>query len=228
MALRLVWKTVRPTSEEHQYYYRGRSPEWLNENKLTELGFDIESEKQKRQERRSFRRILPQEVFLVMEYDGKSFNTDVKHAEIDLRDKQSLVSRNPDRAEFARRLKNAKRNLQQLKQSGTRLYVIDASIDRETLREKYPDRSKYIVVQGQVRMWLRHRKKRNETTISGYISGLNVGRINISKKHRPNIDRLLADRKSRGNDNKLPRYAVKVSWGQRLEPWVREVIVLEQ
>ncbi len=227
LALRLKWNIVRPNEDEAHYSYRGRTPHWLDGTKLAELGFDIAREIRKRKVRQSRRSIMPREVFLVLEYDGESYQTLVKRAESQIRDKHHLVNRNPKRKEFKRDLKNAKDYVQRLKQSETRLFVIDASLDRNALRDKYADRSRYIIVKGQVRMRVSYDDDKKEAIISGYIKGLNVNQINIPKEYRLNIDPLLTGNSTRYNDNDPPGYAVKVAWGQRLEPWVLEVSALK-
>ena len=227
LALRLNWNVVGPEEDQDYYSYRGRTPHWLDESKLDELGFDIAREKQRRKARQSRRSILPREAFLVLEYDGESYQTLVKRAERQMRDKRHLVNRNPKRKEFKRDLKNAKEYVQKLKQSETRLIVIDASLDRNALRDKYADRTRYIIVKGQVRMQVSYDDDKKAAIINGYIKGLNVNQINIPKEYRPNIDPLLTDNSARYNDNDPPSYVVKVAWGQRLEPWVLEVSALK-
>lgn len=228
LALRLNWRVLEPDTKE-SYLYRSYSANWFDEKKLAEIGFDVDEEKQKSEDRQSDRRILPREALLVLEYDGESFKIAVERAERKVQRRKRKLKRNPQEEEFADDLKTAKEDLKQLKESGSRLYVIDASPDQEVLRKKYPDRSKYIITKGQVRMWLNYDKKKDETTASGYVSELNVNRINISKRHRPTIDPLLADKKNRYSYyDKPPRYAVKVSWGKRLEPWLQEIVALKE
>lgn len=227
LSLRLIWNVAK-RYDGKVYAYQKNFPDWLDAKKMAELGFDIDSEKLKRQTRLFYRRSLPRESFLVIEFDGDAYRSDVKRAQNRVRNKKILVNKNPGLVGFTRELKNSTRALKQLIESASRLYVIDASLDQETLRRKYSDRSKYIIAKGQVRLWLSYDEKNNDTDVSGYIAGLSINRINISKKHRPSLDVLLDQGENRYDIDGPPRYAVKVSWGRRLEPWVHEVIVLKQ
>lgn len=227
LSLRLIWNVAK-RDDGDEFTYRSNFPDWLDANKLAELGFDVEGEKLKHNIRRLYRRILPREAYLVLEFDGDTYQSVLKRAQKRVRDSQRLVNRNIDKKEFIRKLKNAETRLKRLTESDTRLYVIDANLDQQALRNKYSDRSKYIIAKGTTRMWLGYGNKNRDPDIGGYIGGLSVARINISQKHRAGIEALLDDKKSRHRIEFPPRYAVKVSWGKRLEPWVREIVELEQ
>lgn len=231
LALRLRWKVVRPasaTGSTYTYYYSSHTPEWLDEAKLAALGFDLEVEKIKREKRQSRHRILPRDVLLVMEHDGEAYALDLKRAGQHLNKERDLVTRNPGKKEFTRRLKNAEQHYKRLQETESRLYVIDAGLDREALRKKYPNRSKFLIVGGRVRAWLQYRHKEKKSTITGYLAGINVTHVNVAKQFHVDLEEARQDKKRRKDSGKTPGYAFKVAWGKRLEPWLQEIVLLSR
>lgn len=229
IALRIKWKTVQPVSKDKPYYYySSQQPGWLNENKLNELGFNLEHEKQKREKRGAYRQILPRNVLLVLENDGDAYQQDLRNARENLKAQRALVRNNPGKDEFFSRLKTAEQQYRRLQQNDSRLYVIDAGLDLDLLRKKYPDRSRYLVAGGSVRVWLQYDRKKQETRVSSYISGLDVTHINTAKVFHADLEKVMEDRHQRKDTNKKPNYVLRVSWGKRLEPWLQAIEAVRQ
>ncbi len=62
----------------------------------------------------------------------------------------------------------------------SRLFAIDAGLDRDALRAKYPDRTTYAIVRGQVRAIPRT----SDAEPAGAISALSAGEINVPQRLR--------------------------------------------
>ena len=200
LSLKLKWRVL--TNGER--YGRGSflnslSPVWLNEKKLSELGFDTDTYKKDKYHKE----LLPIDVFLVLEYDGKAYQ-------------ESL-----DRLETAYKTdaKPAlKKQLAREKTSNSRLFVIDAGKDPIELRKKYDDSSKYIITKGLIKFGYRH--EFNDKYVIGYISGPSVKKINVPLAQRKVLEAILA--KKHSNDTQ-PKYSVVLAYGHNYEPWIKEI-----
>jgi hypothetical protein len=103
----------------------------------------------------------------------------------------------------------------------TRLFAIDAGIDAKKLREKYNDRTRFIIAKGLVKPRYHYGNKKREVT--GYITKLSIESIHVPLKHRQVFDAILVKDKSRRNGFIPPRYKVELAYGSRLEPWIVSV-----
>jgi hypothetical protein len=117
--------------------------------------------------------------------------------------------------------------------SGTRLLVVDAGRDAHRLREQYADPIRYIIARGVMRCYLQRYEDTAEGTIRlerprprGRIEIL-VPDIYVPQPYSKVLQELRS-RADRDRDERPgpPRFAVKVAWGVRLEPWVQEVRLL--
>ena len=97
------------------------------------------------------------------------------------------------------------------------LFAIDAGLDAGKLRAQYPDRSRYIIMQGQVRV---------TSAAGGRITGLSIKEVNVPLEYRRVFEPLQANNNFR-RDPVPPRYAIKLAFGRRLEPWIVDVSALE-
>jgi hypothetical protein len=176
---------------------RTRSPEWLNVAKLTELGFDCRKAVTDPEARDHYASMPSVPVYLVLEYEG-----------------QAWKAAPPDR------------------RRATRLFVVDAGRTARPLREKYPDLTRYVVTRGVVGLYLEERKPREEASraeprLRGAIEAVMPDQIFVPRPHSKtlrDLGRLTAQQQKELEQK--PRYAVKVSWGTRHEPWVRDVRLL--
>ena len=113
----------------------------------------------------------------------------------------------------------------------SRLFSVDAGLDPESLRARYPDRGRYIIVPAQVRMQIDWRPKSSGEKSMRSVSG-RVEQILVDQLHVPRIlNRGLQTLPVRARiqpgytyyNPEAPariRYQVQVAFGQRLEPWV--------
>ena len=97
------------------------------------------------------------------------------------------------------------------------LFAIDAGLDAGKLRAQYPDRSRYILMKGQIRV---------ASATGGTVTGLSIKEANVPLEYRRVFEPLQANNNFRG-DPVPPRYTIKVAFGRRLEPWIIDVSALE-
>jgi hypothetical protein len=206
LALGLRWRVPRRSDAPQEYDYGhggwGGRPAWLDQAKLASLGFDLSVAEEHPAAERHYDRQLDREVLLVLEFDGPAYQAALKQAE--------LRSAEPS---SARRRRDP---LADEKEINSRLFAVDAGLDRASLRAKYPDRSRYAIAPGKVRIGL-WQPRDSVYRITGYISDLSVAEMNVPIELH---DTLGTTRPMYGTeDAHFPAYEATVAFGRRLEPW---------
>jgi len=214
LALKLKWRL------SYQIGYRNSAPDsWLTNEKLRALGFDIPVSISS-EERKDYQNILPRAVFLLLEYDGARYQHALDYLEKRLADEQALAMASPDNEEFVKRVARAQQAFNRERTESSRLFVIDAGLDAEALRQQYADRSRYMVLKGKV--GVSTRREGDQYLFSGYVSDVLIDNINVPLAFRSTFESL--DSASYGrNATHKPRYFVTLKVGKRLEPWITEV-----
>ncbi|MEW5756095.1 MAG: DUF4824 family protein [Pseudomonadota bacterium] len=217
LALRI---NCRVENNANNDYYNSYScfgiPNWLNEEKLIQLGFDLNQDTT--EDPYEYRnRQLPQKVYIVMEYNGPAHQRAIDYRQQELAKEQALLANNPDNEEFKERVKDATAKLEAEQHYNGRLFVIDAGLDKDQLRRQYAEPGRYVIMQALIRP--------NWTTIDkqakwvGHITELLIDQINIPYQHRSVFTEVEGDTVNR-SQNQHPRYQVRVAFGKRNEPWV--------
>jgi Domain of unknown function (DUF4824) len=190
--------------------FNGGNPHWLDEKKMLELGFTASVEPTPAFERAEARD-PSKVVFLVLEFDGAAYQEALART----------VKQIPAIKEHGAKL------LSDEKLVNSRLFVVDAGLDREALRAKYPSTTRYAIVRGHVGAQ-RHSCPNcdvNMKRLRGYIDKLNIEEINVDLEYRSAVEGNVANRYDRGAkpDNKTVHYEIEIAYGQRLEPWIVSV-----
>ncbi len=211
LALSLVWRVGVAPDAGDSYLDRedGRSPRWLDRAKLESLGFDLPDDSAS-----AGRKVpeLARDVLLVLELDGEAFRRALERARQRRAAEELKLAVLPEGKDKENRRKHLDNELAREENESSRLFVIDAGLDPEALRAKYPDRSRFAIVHGQVRpMW----RGREGDSVRGYVSNLSIGAINVPHALRP----LLPET----GQNKT--FSATVACGRRLEPWIEQVKV---
>lgn len=191
--LRLQWRLppTRAEASDHGHGGYGGGASWLDRAKLAELGFDMSVPPDRRGAERHYARQLAREVLIVLELDGPAHRAAIERArERASRDKATKADAELLAAEIERH---------------SRLFAVDAGVEREALRARYPDRARYAIAPGKVR--LGYWGAGGQRAPTGYVSGLSVAALNVPLEMRDIV--------KRGG-----RYAVTVAFGRRLEPWL--------
>jgi hypothetical protein len=204
------------------YGYHGGTPEWLDEPRMKALGFDTAPVGESGEARRRFERSLPREVLLVLELAGPAWQQARQRAWQNAARHEAARLANADSKEFAGKAKQAQDALQSEETRNSRLFAIDAGLDRAALRAKYPDRSRFLILKAKLRPTLATQDKK--TRVSAHVSELAVRRINVPHALRPGLEPALRNPRSNGRDPDA-KFEATVAFGQRLEPWIEAISV---
>lgn len=214
LALNLQWRVLlkeedKPGPYGWNFARRNSSPMWLGKAKMEELGFDVTlSTSETRRSESPYRRQLPRDVLLVLELDGPVYRESLKRAE-------ALPNRNEIKVN-SDALKSATQTAVDEAQYNSRLFVVDAGLDAAKLRAKYPDRTRYAIVGGQVRpSW--HQGEPGGAH-AGQVIGVNVDELNVPLALHTAFEGASAEH-DRTQLAKV-KYDVTVAFGRRMEPWI--------
>ncbi|HHJ16680.1 MAG TPA: DUF4824 family protein [Gammaproteobacteria bacterium] len=218
ISLVIEWRTLQRMQDGNPGYIgRWAAVEWLDETRLTELGFDANGAAATRETRSRLNHSLPREVWLVLEYDGPAYQAMLERVRAFSLAEQELAGHNPGNDELKKRAKRAKKLWDTEQQGASRLFVVDAGLDPSLLRKQYPDMARYVVVQGRVRAAVSNAAE-NKWLVQGYIQGLSVGSVNVPLGFRHVFEDSPGGH-SRNNENPA-HYLVTLAYGQRQEPWI--------
>ena len=217
LALRLAWRALGKV-EDDSNYPGWRSPAWFGGEKLKELGFNIKDYLSSNGNTTFYKQPIPKEVFIVLENDGEPYREALKRAKLALEKKESSFKLNPGDKSLRNKFERAEKRLKRESITETRLFASDAGLDPKKLREKYRDRTRFIIIKGLVKPRYNYNKKRKE--VFGYITKLSVANIHVPLKYRDILDAIIAKDIYRKNEFGSPRYKVELAYGKRLEPWI--------
>src|SRR5215470_7443008 len=142
---------------EYTYFPPGDEPAfgtgvvpWLDDAHLAALGFDVKRLRATGTERHGGAP-TSKEVLLVLEFDGPAYAAAVERARRKRDEETTIAAVNAGKEEFVRRAKRAADAAAFAEHRASRLFVVDAGLDRDELRLKYPDRQHYAIVRGILR-----------------------------------------------------------------------------
>jgi hypothetical protein len=236
LAVTLANASMPPPVVRRTAWRRGTPPRraeltWLDDARLAALGFrtDWSDSDTAAMERYAGRVARP--AFVVLEQDGAAFTRFLAGREAELAQARArLVAGAVDAAEVA--------DLEALlaidRTMRSRLFPVDAGRDPRALRARYPDRGRYCVVPGLIRLEL-DRPSGQEPRIRGRVELL-LADIDVPLRLRSRLAGFLpgetADEgiaRERKQEKPpwptpvQPRYLVKLAFGRSYEPWVVDV-----
>jgi hypothetical protein len=220
LALNLRWRVVTPESGgEFVASFNGGTPEWLDGEHLQALGFAV-GDLQSDAGRRHFTRQLPREAVFVLELDGPARQQALARARANAERHAAAASVNPGSKEFANRAKAAQNALASEESANSRLFVIDAGPDAVQLRQKYPDRTRFMLLKGSVRPTLRDRRGGNQQP-TGLITHLAAASLNVPHALHAALEGI---QPSTGVERPAENhFSAVVQVGGRLEPWISKL-----
>lgn len=180
---------------------------WLDAAKLDELGFSAEDLE------RPLSRQLPRRVWLVLELDGPAYRRQLDGARQALQAAESALQAAPDNEELQRQRDERRRQLQYEEQLASRLMLVDAGVDAEALRRRWPDRRRQVLLSGRIEPY-RHGAQADY--------GASI-RLDGARLSLPRANRELFRGWPWGHDETGPKVQVEVAFGRRHEPWVLSV-----
>jgi hypothetical protein len=145
----------------------------------------------------------------------------LQRAERSLKKAEDGLKANEKDKELQDGFKGASNNLEAERNSASRLFAIDAGLDAGKLRQRYPDRSKFIIMRGIVRLECRFDKNKKE--VAGHIADIRINKINVPLPYRKLLDSIEAQDKSVRRAQESPPYKVQVTYGSRFEPWIQRI-----
>ena len=219
-ALSLQWQVSGDGEQLASLYAGGSSPEWLDEAKLSALGFDLAALKRDKEQDRRRWRSLAREVVIVLEYDAEAYQQSLSLVGHQLSLHREKLAQSPDDDNLAERLKHTEERLAGLKLSATRLFAVDAGLEQQALIEKYADSDRYLFVRGDIGpRW-------DDDAVTGRIQRLTVQQVHVPLPYSQQLAELTQGQRFNAyNEDPIPpRYRVRLNIGKRLEPWVAAVV----
>jgi len=218
LQLYLSWHVLGPERDDAFYWNFQGTPEWLDEAKLASLGFDVSPPPATRRASWRYDRQLPKEALVVLELDGPAYQKALARArdraakEIAKGEATGKAGPGTPAAQAATFLKNEET-------ANTRLFAVDAGHDAQALRAKYPDRTRYAIVQGKVRPY--HQAGRaKEAQWTGYIEVIENARVNVPLEFRKAVESAPRALPYATEAATGPAFEVTVAFGKRFEPWI--------
>jgi hypothetical protein len=211
-SVRINWRTV---ASNDQGYGRYSSPTWVDREKLVSLGFNLSADSKQNYETH----LIESEAILVLEYDGEAYQQALKMAQQQVEHIEKRLVRLVDDKELLVDLKDAKEKLKKEKESASRLFVIDAGLNKEALRAQYPDNQRYVLAYGIVDVNSNRLNGSNTPIFTGRIDRLSVQDLHIESNMNEKLGKLKPSLNYLQNGNP-PRFSLKVHYGRKLEPWV--------
>lgn len=209
LALRLDWRRPSPDDAHNRYERRP-----LQQEQLLALGFPPLDEQNPGYYQRYDRR----RVLVVLELDGPAYQAELRRTEAELQQASQALAQLPDDEQLQIREKLARENLASERQHDSRLFAIDVGLDAASLRQRYPDRSRYALAPGTVSAWCDC--SGNVRQLTGQIDQLYNSSLNVPHAWRS----LLAERLPASYSSEpRPSFQAQVDFGQRLEPWISAI-----
>lgn len=212
---------------------------WFDRAKMKEIGFDVHVDPADPEAAEFYGFAAARSAFVVLEYEGEAWRKSL--ADIDRR----LAELQADAAGGAIRQERAAAEEKKLKASrvaASHLFAVDAGLDRAALRQRYPDRGRFAIVEGAIVP----RFIKPETGPAHFgapLVMLMVSQVRVPQALRPLLSPYkpkILPREARlaeeghgeaGQDvhgwTGPPRYRAGVAFGRRLEPWLVDVQPLE-
>jgi hypothetical protein len=191
--------------------------DWLTIAKLTELGFDVSVDPNSEEAEEFYRYPLPVEAWLVLEFNGAAWKKHLESLRADIRRYTPDISTDGDPD---RRLAKARADLELAKAMGTRLLVVDAGLNPESLRKRYPHQDGHLVVRGEI--GIRRLRDSPRAEIAGYVSSPLVTKLHVPLPYSKSLESL----DDTVHQQPGPRYEVDVVYGSRSEPWIERLEIV--
>lgn len=227
IALTLNWRVpveeATDTFKQFMYYPGSNGiPAWMSKAKMESLGFNVTEIKGVEDGGKHYRKLVSKDVLLVMELDGSAYQQKLLNVRQYAASTEAAYAASSGNKELEQQLANAKKNVMREEQENSRLFVVDAGLDIGTLRTKYPDRTHYAIIHGQVRPQITMAGNRKDQLFTGIVSSLSITQINVPVKFRKVFEHLSKNDQA-GMNTPSARYEAELAFGKRLEPWLTAV-----
>ncbi len=229
--LKLKWNLAKSHYRQYRknHWIYQKDDTWLNQKKLEELGFDTHFPLEDEKAYRFYRRQLPRQAYVVLEFDGDAYQQWLVEARKRIKEIEQELSEEK-KPETKKNLGNDIKRISQDMVTQSHLFTIDGGLDPQKLRKRYSNQSKYIITPAvfDISMYYSGVKKEGPF-LSGRIKNLSIPEIHVNSDYRTFF---ISDIKTHTTiylprDKPLsdlePRYQVTLNYGQRYEPWIVNV-----
>ena len=194
------------------------SPAWLDDAKLSLL--DLATARPANDATRAPRE-RERAAVLVLELDGPAYRKYVAQAQAEVVAARAKAQGAAVDSAAHNALESAERELRRAEGRASRLFVVDAGLDAVALRTRYPDRSRYALLQGIVGAgWLRDADQ--HWRLVGHVERLLVPQVQLSHPQVQALGTALRPTTGYEDEPQLPLRA-QLAIGRRLEPWVEAI-----
>lgn len=207
--LRLRYQEIRNKGADDSW----TSNPWLNREKLTSLGYRLPPEGAEEQNSVYVPRFPKKKVFVVLELQGQAYEQALAQA--------TAAVAAQRRAEKWEAWRDAERQLRQLRDEDSRLFLVDAGLDAQELRQRYPKRDQYIIVPGQAKIRWNSRRTAGEPRFYSWIS-IERDEIFVPLEFSAAFAGLVQQAQAR-KDGRPLQFQARLAFGQKLEPWIKEL-----
>ena len=227
----LPWFTVRRVADRHGAPRRGPSYPWLDDAKLASLGFGARPAGAGATALGWYARAV-RPAYVVLEMDGAGYAAVVAARERELEEARTELAEG--RTDMGR-VEGLAKLLEIDRSMCSRLVAVDAGRDAGALRSRYPDRARYAVAPGLVRLVV-ERPARGQPRLEALVELL-VGEVDVPLRQRSRIapflpketaERVLERERAVGGKPPWPspvppRYQVRLAFGRSHEAWIVDV-----
>ena len=217
----------------YDYNWTHRKSNWLNEEKLKELGFDTSYPLDDKKAHRYFNHQLPRQGYVVLEFNGDAYRdwlNDAKKRMDEIRQELKGDEKNKN---------NLESHLWEIEKkiiTQSHLFAIDSGQNPRDLRQRYSDKSKYIITPAVFDITLQYTPRKEDEPrsdktpyLSGWVQSLSIPEIHVTSEFRSFFvsdikthTRMYLPREKPLKDLE-PRYQATLNYGQRHEPWIADV-----
>lgn len=199
--------------------------DWLDRDRLAALGFDLSVGPDEPGAGEHYDGEGVRRVFLALEMEGEGWRRWLERREA------AVAKLRADAATGGDALRDAEALLALDRTMRSRLFPVDAGLDEEALRGRYPDRRRFAIVEGGILARIR-RRDGGAPALSGQIVGPLVSEIHVPPEMRGGIAPVLAaaastpapapgERSGRWPEPRAPRYHASLAYGRGGSPWLR-------
>ncbi|MDX9709355.1 MAG: DUF4824 family protein [Trichloromonas sp.] len=215
VSLRLQWDRHASTKD------------WFNAEKMAELGI---KKPEKPEGSETIRWPQPKKIFVVLEYEGESWRRFKEEKERKISELNEALARGEEREPSRMSIDGEIRSLKKDLSFESRLIPVDAGLDPGSLRDRYPDNRRHLIVSALTRAATSYVDGGEAVKVrTGEIDALLVSELHVPLKLTAPLHGLAPSgslfnyRHDQPDAPGEPRYAVDVRWGRRFEPWVTAV-----
>jgi hypothetical protein len=182
--------------------------DWLDVPKLASLGFDMSVPASDRAAARHYRRQRSRRAYVAFEYAGESW----RRWEAEHESKLSGMTAGAERTMLEKQL-----------HSHSRLFPVDASPEFDSLRSRYRDLRRFLIVPGMVAVsfWQEKTGEKNIHVIRGSVSRLLIDRIHLPRLF---ANRVMGEGRPEASWT-APSFEAKLQYGRLFEPQILDLVV---